>query len=145
MPDGSTTSLTGSPVINALPATQPFSLSDPSTYATIIPTFTGGLQQIGSDIYGTVSGVASSVYEEATTVVDPLIKEFNDVETGAASAISTGANYVTTKVGNAVNGVVSATGSVFSFITKPVEWAIFAVVVIAGIYLLGPFVLAARR
>lgn len=141
----STASINGSAVTNALPTTQPFSLTDPSTYATIIPTFTGGLQEIGADIYGGISGVAQTVYDDTANVLDPLLKEANDVETGAVSAISSGASYVTSKVGNAVNGVVTATGNVFSFISGPIKWAIFAIVVVAGIYLLGPFVLAARR
>jgi hypothetical protein len=132
----------GSIITNATPTTQPFSLSDPSTYATIIPDFTGGLEQIGSDLYGSVSGATQTVYQDTSNVLDPLLKEANDIETGAVSAIQNGASYITTKTGNAINGVVSTVSGVFSFLSTPIEWALFVIVVGAGLYLFGPLLLA---
>lgn len=122
MADSNTVS--GAPLTNAQTTTQPFSLSDPSTYATIVPSFTGGLQEIGADVYGEIANVSKTIYSDAVTVIDPLIKDANDLGTGAASAIANGANYVTTKVGNAINGVTTGVGNVFSFLTSPLEWLV---------------------
>lgn len=138
---------TVSPIVSAgnAASTPAFSITDPSTWSFTMPSWqgwTGELLQVGASAANTVQGVASTAISGTesvfSAVADPVLKEAGTVEQGAVSAISG-------TVSSVWSGTKAAVGGAFSFISTPIEWAIFAIVLIGALYLLGPLVLATRR
>lgn len=134
MSDTDTTS--GAAVTNATPASPPFSLTDPSTWASVIPSFDGGLQQIGADVYNDVSGSTSVLFNAAASATSAVV---DPVEKATSNLFDNSEQVIEGAVGSVWGTAKSAVGGIFSLISTPIEWIIGIAIVLGLLYIAGPF------